>query len=48
MLMERRGTISAAMRQWAEDFRVRFRRGRLDALRAADLGRVLRGATPIV
>jgi hypothetical protein len=40
MLMERRGTITAAMRQWAEDFRVRFRRGRLDALRAADLGRV--------
>jgi len=40
LLMERRGTISAAMRQAAEDFRARFRLAALDPLCAADLNRI--------
>ena len=42
LVMERRGTITSAMRQAAEDFRVIFRAAMLDPLRAPDLNRVPR------
>jgi hypothetical protein len=38
-LMERRGSITAAMRQAGEDFRTQFRRAALDPLRALDPAR---------
>jgi hypothetical protein len=37
--MERRGSITAGMRQAAEDFRVRFLKAQLDPLRALDYSR---------
>src|SRR5260370_710142 len=37
--MERRGSITAGMRQAGEDFRVRFATAQLDPLRAFDLSR---------
>lgn len=40
LAMERRGSITAAMRQAGEDFRMLFRRAQLDPLRAANLARV--------
>jgi len=40
LLMERNGTISAPMRQAAEDFRADFHAASLDPLAAPDLGRV--------
>ena len=40
LVMERRGTITRAMRQAAEDFRAIFRAAALDPLRAPDLNRV--------
>jgi Domain of unknown function (DUF6456) len=43
-IMERRGSITAAMRQAGEDFRVRFARAQLDPLRAVDLSRLQLGA----
>ena len=42
LVMERRGTITPAMRQAAEDFRALFQRAALDPLRAPDLDRVPR------
>lgn len=42
LVMERRGTITPAMRQAAEDFRATFRAASLDPLRAPDLNRVPR------
>jgi uncharacterized protein DUF6456 len=42
-LMERRGSITPAMRQAGEDFRARFRVARLDPLRAADWSRLRSG-----
>jgi hypothetical protein len=42
LVMERRGTITPAMRQAAEDFRAIFRAAALDPLRAPDLNRVPR------
>ena len=42
LVMERRGTITSAMRQAAEDFRAIFRAAALDPLRAPDLNRVPR------
>src|SRR5438874_9392178 len=39
MVMERRGSITAAMRQAGEDFRARFAVAQLDPLRAPDLSR---------
>lgn len=39
-IMERRGTISAAMRQAGEDFRARFAAAQLDPLRALDIARL--------
>jgi len=42
-LMERRGTITAAMRQAGEDFRARFATAQLDPLRAIDLSRLRLG-----
>lgn len=47
--MERRGSITAAMRQAGEDFRARFARAHLDPLRALDLSTMRlgeRGARP--
>lgn len=38
-MMERRGSITAAMRQAAEDFRARFASAQLDPLRALDYSR---------
>jgi hypothetical protein len=38
-IMERRGTITAAMRQAGEDFRARFATAQLDPLRAYDISR---------
>jgi hypothetical protein len=38
VLMERRGSITAGMRQAGEDFRARFTIAQLDPLRAVDLG----------
>lgn len=43
VLMERRRTITPAMRQAAEDFRALFQAAALDPLRAADLHRVPQG-----
>jgi hypothetical protein len=43
-LMRRRGTISPAMHQAAEDFRALFHRASLDPLRVPDLGRIPSGA----
>jgi len=45
MVMERRGSITAAMRQAGEDFRIRFAVAQLDPLRALDLSH-LRIAEP--
>jgi len=42
-LMERRGSITPAMRQAAEDFRARFATAQLDPLRAVDLSRLRLG-----
>jgi hypothetical protein len=42
-LMQRRGSITAAMRQAAEDFRVRFAAAQLDPLRAFDWSRLKSG-----
>src|SRR5437763_11478501 len=39
-IMERRGSISAGMRQAGEDFRARFAVAQLDPLRATDLSRL--------
>jgi hypothetical protein len=39
IMMERRGSITTAMRQAGEDFRVRFARAQLDPLRAIDYSR---------
>ncbi|HZU89545.1 MAG TPA: DUF6456 domain-containing protein [Stellaceae bacterium] len=44
MLMQRRGSITAAMRQAAEDFRARFAAAQLDPLRALDWSRLRSGA----
>lgn len=41
--MERRGSITAGMRQAAEDFRVRFAAAQLDPLRALDWSRIRQG-----
>jgi hypothetical protein len=43
--MERRGSITAGMRQAAEDFRVRFLTAQLDPLRALDYSRPRDGRT---
>jgi hypothetical protein len=43
LAMERRGTITAAMRQAGEDFRKRFAIAQLDPLRAVDWSRPTRG-----
>ncbi len=43
--MERRGSITAGMRQAAEDFRVRFVMAQLDPLRALDYSRPRDGGT---
>lgn len=43
MMMERRRTITPVMRQAGEKFRELFHRASLDALRAADVGRVPSG-----
>ncbi|HLJ21413.1 MAG TPA: hypothetical protein VKU84_14500 [Stellaceae bacterium] len=40
LVMERRGTITSAMRQAAEDFRAIFYAASLDPLRAPDLNRI--------
>jgi hypothetical protein len=39
-IMERRGSITAAMRQAGEDFRARFAQAQLDPMRALDLSRL--------
>jgi Domain of unknown function (DUF6456) len=46
MLMERRGSITAGMRQAGEDFRRRFATAQLDPLRALDLSRLTLGGKP--
>jgi hypothetical protein len=43
-MMERRGSITATMRQAGEDFRVRFATAQLDPLRALDYSRPRDGA----
>ena len=45
VMMQRRGSITAGMRQAGEDFRARFARAQLDPLRAVDLT-ILRVAEP--
>jgi hypothetical protein len=45
-LMERRGSITAGMRQAGEDFRRRFAVAQLDPLRALDLSRLSLGDKP--
>jgi len=45
-LMERRGSITAGMRQAGEDFRQRFAIAQLDPLRALDLSRLSLGDKP--
>jgi|SRR5215472_9243497 len=45
-IMERRGSISAGMRQAGEDFRRRFAIAQLDPLRALDLSRLSLGDKP--
>ncbi len=42
-IMERRGSITAGMRQAGEDFRARFAHAQLDPLRALDLSRLRLG-----
>jgi hypothetical protein len=42
-IMERRGSITAGMRQAGEDFRARFTRAQLDPLRALDLSQIRLG-----
>ena len=44
--MERRGSITAGMRQAGEDFRVRFATAQLDPLRAHDWSRLRVGGSP--
>src|SRR5262249_7547855 len=46
VLMERRGSITAGMRQAGEMFRNRFAVAQLDPLRALDLARLSLGAKP--
>lgn len=46
MAMERRGSITASMRQAGEDFRQRFAVAQLDPLRALDLSRLSLGDKP--
>jgi hypothetical protein len=46
MIMERRGSITAGMRQAGEDFRQRFAVAQLDPLRAIDLSRLSLGDKP--
>lgn len=46
MIMERRGSITAGMRQAGEDFRRRFALAQLDPLRALDLARLSLGDKP--
>ena len=45
-IMERRGSITAGMRQAGEDFRQRFALAQLDPLRALDIGRLSQGDKP--
>jgi hypothetical protein len=45
-VMERRGSITAGMRQAGEDFRVRFATAHLDPLRALDPSQLLLGDRP--
>ncbi|HEU0218626.1 MAG TPA: hypothetical protein VFQ90_18365 [Stellaceae bacterium] len=45
-LMERRGSITAGMRQAGEDFRRRFALAQLDPLRALDISRLSLGDKP--
>lgn len=45
-IMERRGSITAGMRQAGEDFRRRFALAQLDPLRALDLSRLSLGDKP--
>jgi len=45
-IMERRGSITAGMRQAGEDFRHRFALAQLDPLRALDLSRLSLGDKP--
>ena len=45
-VMERRGSITAGMRQAGEDFRHRFALAQLDPLRALDLSRLSLGDRP--
>ncbi len=42
-IMERRGSITAGMRQAGEDFRARFAQAQLDPIRAIDLSRLRMG-----
>jgi hypothetical protein len=42
-VMERRGSITAGMRQAGEDFRTRFAQAQLDPIRAIDLSRLRMG-----
>ncbi len=46
MIMERRGSITAGMRQAGEEFRQRFALAQLDPLRALDLSRLSLGDKP--
>src|SRR4051812_1245446 len=45
-IMERRGSITASMRQAGEDFRARFATAQLDPLRALDLSQLRLGDRP--
>jgi hypothetical protein len=45
-MMERRGSITAGMRQVGEDFRRRFAQAHFDPLRALDIGRLSLGDKP--
>ena len=45
-IMERRGSITAGMRQAGEDFRRRFAAAQLDPLRALDVSRLSAGDKP--
>src|SRR3954452_19074610 len=45
-VMERRGSITAGMRQAGEDFRARFTTAQLDPLRALDLSQLRLGDRP--
>src|SRR4051812_219353 len=46
-VMERRGSITASMRQAGEDFRTRFATAQLDPLRALDLSQLRLGDRPL-